>query len=200
MKIKIALVDDHQLFLEGMKTLLSTYPTIEVVFVAINAIEALEKLKYSEIDLLITDISMPNMNGLEFIKIVKSMYPKLKIMVISMFDSIDSVYYVDGYLLKETPIEKMVQTIYGIVENNERIIEPKLDSSKSISFNKVILGKREKEIVQLIAQEYTTETIAEKLFISKATVETHRRNIFIKLQVNNIAGLIKKAMQLGIIK
>lgn len=200
MKIKIALVDDHQLFLEGMKTLLSTYPTIEVVFVAINTIEALEKLKYSEIDLLITDISMPNMNGLEFIKIVKSIYPKLKIMVISMFDSIDSVYYVDGYLLKETPIEKMVQTIYGIVENNERIIEPKLDSSKSISFNKVILGKREKEIVQLIAQEYTTETIAEKLFISKATVETHRRNIFIKLQVNNIAGLIKKAMQLGIIK
>jgi DNA-binding NarL/FixJ family response regulator len=197
--IKIVLVDDHQMFLDGMIAVLSQEEDMQILFVENSAKVALKKIKNQVPDIVITDISMPDMNGLEFVKILKKDFPEIKILVLSMFENIQSSEGIDGYLLKETDKKTLIKSINGIVLRNEKhfIAENK---KNSLDFNKSILSPREKEIIQLIAQEYTTEQIAERLFISKNTIDTHRKNIFYKLDVKNIAGLVKKAFYLGILK
>ena len=197
--IKIAIIDDHQMFLDGMISVLSAQENFEILFTENNAKLALDKIKNEIPDIIITDISMPQMNGIEFIKIVKKDFPTIKILVLSMFRNIYSIENIDGYLLKETDIERLIQVINDIVLLNKKFIGENSIKNEDVEFKKTILSQREKEIIQLIAQEFTTEEIADKLYISKHTIETHRKNIFYKLQVKNIAGLIKKAIYLGVI-
>lgn len=197
--IRIVIVDDHPMFLEGMASVLSQQPNIGVLFTESNAKTALKKIKIDTPDLIITDISMPEMNGIEFIKILHQDFPHIKILVLSMHKSYHHIEHIDGYLLKETDKEELIEAINGIVLQNKKYFVEQLSKDSDFIFKKTILSKREKEIIKLIAQEYTTEEIAEKLFISKHTIESHRKNIFLKLQVKNIAGLIKKAIYLGII-
>jgi hypothetical protein len=199
-KIKIALVDDHQMFLDGMISVLSNQNEFEIVFVENNPQVALLKIRTNIPDILISDISMPEMNGLEFIKLVKKDFPDIKILVLSMFESLQSVQDIDGYLLKETNKEKLINTIKDIVQNDKKHFGTGQIIENTFDFKKSILTDREKEVIQLIADEYTTDQIAEKLNTSKSTIETHRKNIFYKLQVKNIAGLIKKAIYLGVVK
>lgn len=197
-KIELILVDDHKMFLEGMTAVLSKEDSFKVVRVLDNAKDALQALKETIPDLLITDISMPEMNGLEFIKALKKTYPRLKILVVSMFEQIQAFDQIDGYLLKETSYEELVKAIKGIVLNNEtHFYKAHKKTKTTLEFNKNIITSREKEIIKLIAKELTTNEIADKLFLSKRTVETHKKNIFFKLQVTNAAGLIKKAIYLG---
>lgn len=198
--IKIVVVDDHQMFLDGMISVLSNYEDFEILFVENSAKEALIKIKKNIPDIVITDISMPEMNGIEFIKILKNDYPEIKILVLSMFKNILSFKNMDGFLLKDTNKETLIKIIKEIVLKDEKHFEGEMNNENAIDFKKSILSKREKEIIQLIAQEYTTEEIAAKLIISKHTIDAHRKNIFFKLQVKNIAGLIKIAIQLGVIK
>lgn len=197
--IKIVIVDDHQMFLDGIVAVLSKEPNIEILFTENNAIEALGKLKRESPDLIITDVSMPNMNGVEFIKILKNDYPEIKILVLSMFENMQSFGDINGYLLKETDKETLIKAINGIVLKDEKFFMTSESKKNDFDFKKTILSNREKEIIRLIADEYTTDEIAEKLFISKHTIDAHRKNIFLKLQVKNIAGLIKKGIQLGVI-
>jgi DNA-binding NarL/FixJ family response regulator len=197
--IKIVLVDDHQMFLDGMIAVLSQEEDMQILFVENSAKVALKKIKNQVPDIVITDISMPDMNGLEFVKILKKDFPEIKILVLSMFENIQSSEGIDGYLLKETDKKTLIKAINGIVLRNEKHFVAE-NKKNSLDFNKSILSPREKEIIQLIAQEYTTEQIAERLFISKNTIDTHRKNIFYKLDVKNIAGLVKKAFYLGILK
>ncbi|MGV3695537.1 response regulator transcription factor [Flavobacterium sp.] len=197
--IKIVIVDDHQMFLDGMTSVLSGNPEFEVLFVENSARKALEKIKDNIPDIVISDISMPEMNGLEFIKILKNDFPEIKILVVSMFENILSFRNIDGFLLKDTDKEQLISVINDIVLRGKKHFAGR-NNENSIDFKKSVLSKREKEIIQLIAQEYTTEEIAERLIISKHTVEAHRKNIFFKLQVKNIAGLIKIAIQLGVLK
>lgn len=199
-KIKIALVDDHQMFLDGMISVLSNQKEFEIVFVENNPQVALLKIRTNIPDILISDISMPEMNGLEFIKMVKKDFPHVKILVLSMFESLQSVQDIDGYLLKETNKEKLINTITDIVQNDTKYFGSRQIIENTFDFKKSILTDREKEVIQLIADECTTDQIAEKLNTSKSTIETHRKNIFYKLQVKNIAGLIKKAIYLGVVK
>ena len=199
-KIKIALVDDHQMFLDGMISVLSNQKEFDILFVENNPKIALLKIKTNAPDILISDISMPEMNGLEFIKIVKQDFPKIKILVLSMFERLQSVQDIDGYLLKETSKEELVKTIIDIVQNEKKHFGSEQITKDTFNFKKSILTDREKEIIQLIANEYTTDEIAEKLFTSRSTIESHRKNIFYKLQVKNTAGLIKKAIYLGVVK
>ncbi|WP_445454020.1 response regulator [Flavobacterium sp. 25HG05S-40] len=199
-KIKIALVDDHQMFLDGMISVLSNEKEFEIVFVENNPQVALLKIRTNIPDILISDISMPEMNGLEFIKIVKQDFPDVKILVLSMFESLQSVEDIDGYLLKETSKEELINTIIDIVQNDKKHFGSGQIIKNTFDFKRSILTDREKEVIQLIANEYTTDQIAEKLSTSKSTIETHRKNIFYKLQVKNIAGLIKKAIYLGVVK
>jgi DNA-binding NarL/FixJ family response regulator len=198
--IKIVIVDDHQLFLDGLVSVLASEENIEILFVENKATEALKKIRNNQPDLVITDISMPEMNGLEFIKILRNEYPKIKILAISMFKNMQSYKDIDGFLLKETDKTELIATINGIVLDNQKYFVKTNDAIEEFDFKKTILSSREKEIIQLIAQEFNTEEIAEKLMLSKHTIEAHRKNIFFKLQVKNTAGLMNKSMHLGIIK
>jgi len=198
--IKIILVDDHVMFIEGINKVLSEKENIEVTGVFNSANEALDKMKIGIPDLLITDISMPELNGVEFIKIVKQLYPNLKIIVVSMFKLTQNLTGIDGYLLKETSYYELIKVIHLVVNKDEKYFYKDFkEESDNLDFNKTILTTREKEIIKLISEELTTEEIASKLFLSKHTVETHKKNIYQKLQVNNAAGLIKKGVFLGYI-
>jgi len=198
--ITIGLVDDHKMFLDGLISVLSIESDFEIAFAENNAKDALLKINENLPDIIITDISMPQMNGLEFIKILKKNFPSVKILVVSMFNNMQSIKDFDGFLLKETDRHDLIDAISGIVLRNERHFNGISSDLSLFEFSKSILSKREKEIIGLIAKEFTTDEIALRLNISKNTIETHRKNIFYKLQVKNIAGLIYKAFQLGVIK
>ena len=197
--IKIAVVDDHKMFLDGIVSVLSNEANIEVLFSENRAIEALKKIKTNRPDLIITDMSMPEMNGLEFIKELKIEYPEIKILVLSMFQNLNSFKDIDGFLLKETDSQTLINVINDIVLHNKKHFVGSENNPDVLDFKKSILSSREKEIIILIAQEFTTEEIAGKLIISKHTIEAHRKNIFLKLNVKNIAGLINVAVRLGVI-
>ncbi len=196
-KIKIAIIDDHLIFLEGLKLILQN--EFDIQYASNNPKDFLGKLESLDIDLLITDVSMPEISGIEVVKIVKEKHPKLKTLVMSTFKNMFNKKEIDAYLLKDTDSEILIKTIKEVVFENKKIFYQDLSSVESFDFNKNLVSKREREIIKLISEEYKTEEIAEKLFISKHTIEAHRKNIFMKLQVNNIAGLIKKAISLGII-
>jgi DNA-binding NarL/FixJ family response regulator len=195
--IKIILVDDHILFTEGLVAALSKDKEIEVVATFSDANNALETLKSNLPDLLITDISMPNMNGVEFIKKVNEKYPNLKILVASMYQQMIPSKNIDGYLLKDINTSEFIDAIKRIVLEDGKYFKKVPDKRIVEHFNKSILTKREKEIVQLIANELTVNEIAKELFISRLTIESHKKNIFLKLNVSTNAGLVKKALILG---
>ena len=198
--INIGIVDDHKMFLDGLISVLSNEPDFKIVFAEHSAKQALLKIKGDIPDIIITDISMPEMNGIEFIKILRNDFPNIKILVVSMFDNMQSLKDINGFLLKETDKQQLIEAIEGIVLRNETHFNGASTNQRLFEFNKSILSKREKEIIELIAKELTTDEIADKLEISKNTIETHRKNIFLKLHVKNIAGLIHKAVHLGVIK
>lgn len=199
-KIDIVVVDDHKMFLDGMISVLSGQENFTILFVENSAREALVKLNDQKPDIIITDISMPEMNGIEFIKIVRKNYPEIKILVLSMFDNLQSIENIDGYLLKETDTEELIAAINSIVLEDKKYFSGQKHKMDEDAWKGSVLTQREKQIIQLIAEEHTTGTMASTLNLSKGTIETHRKNIFFKLQVRNIAGLMKKALYLGIIK
>ncbi|WP_299670549.1 response regulator transcription factor [uncultured Polaribacter sp.] len=195
-KIKIILVDDHKLFIEGISAILKKEEDIEILATFLDAQKALDKLNVYKPELLITDISMPYMNGIEFIEKVKNRYPYLKILVVSMFPQIIPRKMIHGFILKDASSEDFIKAIRKIVLDEMSYFTTQKKITPLIN-NK--LTKREKEIVLLIAQEKTVNEIAENLFISRMTVETHKKNIFLKLNIKSNAGLIKKAFMLGLI-
>jgi len=196
--IKIAIIDDHLLFLKGLRMLLEQDGDFEIVHAYDNYSDLLKNIKLQEPDILITDISMPEINGIELSKMVRQIYPSVKIMVMSSYSNMMSPTDVDGYLLKDTESEVLIESIKKIVWNNDKVFHKDFQTVK-FDFNKSIVSKREKEIIDFISKGFTTDEIAEKLCISKHTVETHRKNIFNKLYVNNIAALVKTSIMLGLI-
>lgn len=198
--ISTVIVDDHQLFLDGLNTVLSQQEDITVMYCTTSAKNALNFIKHSPPHLVITDIAMPEMNGIEFIKLIKEFNPSIKILVISMFQNMHSYKNIDGYLLKESSMNRVLETVRGIVLHNKTYYDFKESPIEVYDFKDHILSPREKEIIRLISEELTSDEIAEKLSISQHTINTHRKNIFTKLHVKNIAGMVKKAIHLGIIK
>jgi DNA-binding NarL/FixJ family response regulator len=199
--IRIVIVDDHQLFLDGLSFALSKMEEMEILSVFNNPVDAIKYLKNHEVDLLISDISMPQMNGIEFIKKAKQLIPHVKTLVVSMFPSIHEIPDINGYLLKESSHEELQKAIKQIMLEGENYYysDYNKEVKETLEFKNSIITGREKEIIQLIAREKTVGEIAEQLFLSPHTIETHKKNIFLKLQVNNMAGLIKKALYLGYI-
>lgn len=198
-KINLILVDDHQLFLNGLKASLEKYDFITVLETFTNGKKALSFLKNNTVDLIITDISMPELNGIEFIKKVKEQHA-VKFLAISMFKPPHyQTNFYNGYLLKDTDISIVIKAIKSIVYDEVSFFYDDISNSEKFTFTKSIVTKRELEVIRLIGEEFTVDEIAEKLFLSKHTVETHKKNIFLKLQVKTNAGLVKKALQLGYI-
>lgn len=210
-KINLLIADDHTMFLQGIVSLLEQESEINIVGKAVNGIEALEKIKTENPDLVILDISMPEMDGIELSKILKKDFPEVKILVVSTHSNVKIISRlirigVNGYLLKnaeKSELLKAIQTIasgenYFSEETEERHLANHLKIEKQVSIL-TELSSREKEILVLIAHEYNTAEIAEKTFISLNTVNTHRRNLLSKLNAKNTAGLVKYAVENGLV-
>ena len=200
-RMKIFLVDDHAILLDGIKSILLKDDSLHVVGEASSAETALEFLKKNEIDLLITDFNLPEMDGLSLIRLVKKLSPKIKIIMLSMHDETHLVKEIlkqgiDGYILKKDSHVELLEAI-SAVRNGKVFLSNEISKMMihSLQFpdEERLLTDREREILKLISKEYNNKQIAEELFISERTVETHRKNIFRKTKTNNLVGLIKFA-------
>ncbi len=207
--IKILIADDHQLFADGIKSLLQSSKDIEVLFMASNGQEALTIIENNPnaVDLILTDVSMPLMSGIELCKAIKSKYPAIKVLIISMFNNATVVKEsvlaeADGYLLKTSNKEHFYTAIHRLLEDgtfyDEKIlpiIYNQFTKEKETESQKAVLSDREIEVLKLITQEFTSNEIAEKLFISKKTVDNHRHNILEKTNSKSTIGLLKYAIK-----
>lgn len=197
--MKILLVDDHVILMDGIKSLLEGVEEFEVVATKSTAEDALLYLKQQDIDILVTDYNLPGMDGLDLVRAVKKVIPKIKIIVLSQHDEVHLVKEilkegVQGYILKKDTHKELISAIHQISEGKMFMsseINKLLVDSLSFPDEHRLLTDREREILKLIAQEYTNKMIAEELFISERTVETHRKNIFRKTKTNSLVGLIK---------
>jgi len=199
--MKIYLTDDHAILLGGLIKILSTEDDLEVVGSAGTVSTTLDDLTQKNVDLLITDYNLPDDDGLTLVRRVKQKYPSMKIIVLSMHDEAHLIKEilkegVDGYILKKDSHTELVNAVRA-VKNDKVYLSSDVNSMlmKGLNSNEEqkLLTDREREILKLIAKEYTNKQMAEELFISERTVETHRKNIFRKTRTNNLVGLIKFA-------
>ncbi len=211
-KIRLILVDDHELVLKGLKSILEQEPDIDVVAEARNGVEALALLNRVEADLIVTDLKMPEMSGIELTRHVKQQHSHLKVLVLTLFKDREYVNAIieaeaEGYLLKNVEQPELLHAIRHIMNNGTyysqeiaSILKSEIKGRQHKSDAAHDLSKRELEIIGLICQEYSSTEIAEKLFISKSTVDVHRKNILQKTEAKNLVGLIRFAIQNGIVK
>lgn len=206
-KIKLLIVDDHQMIIDGIKSLLRKQKQFEFISEANSGEQALKLLETTTPDIVIADISMPGMDGKELIRHIKKQFPEIRILVLSMHNDAEIIGDVmileaEGYILKNTGLEELVKALQKIADGgtfySEEVVQTLLKKQKEfIRENKAqqVLSEREIEIIRLIALEYSNEEIAEQLFISKRTVETHRKNINVKTNVKTVIGLVKYAIR-----
>ncbi|GGG58495.1 response regulator [Epilithonimonas arachidiradicis] len=213
--IKVLIVDDHQLMIEGLRVLLEDEDCIKVVSGATSMTEALDFLKHYPVDIILMDINMPEASGIEITKNVKMLYPSVKIIALTMHEDISIISKMikagaSGYILKRTNMQEVIDAIKTVHQNGrylssnvqnvimDNLMSP-IDLLDAAEEGKAVLSAREIEVLQLIAKEYNNEQIGEALYISERTVEAHRRNIFIKTKTKSIVGLIKYALNEGLV-
>ena len=202
--IKLLIIEDHPLVVEGLKNLIESRDDFSLCGVAGNAREALLMLKDCLPDVILLDIMLPGMTGLELIDILRKDYPQSRVLVISTYSQ---RYYVEamlekgakGYLLKNAGNDEIIEAITAVYYDETYL-------SREIAFNRrknagqpVSLSRREIEVLKLVANGLTNKEIAEKLFISPLTVDSHRKNLIAKLEARNTASLIKIALEYGYI-
>ena len=197
--MKVIIVDDHAILLDGLEKLLDETRQFEIVGKASTMHEAVELLRTASIEMLITDYNLPDGDGLELVRAAKKINPLIKILVLSMHDEVHLVKEilkegVNGYLLKKDSQNELLNALENIKNGKVYLsddINNMLIQGLNVPDEQKLLTSREREILALIAQEYTNKLIAEALFISERTVETHRKNIFRKTKTSSIVGLIK---------
>ncbi len=219
-KIKVLIVDDHKMVRNGIRTMLET-PDKKYKFLlqeTENAEEGIEKAKKGMFDVIIMDYQLPRCNGADATRMILTSNPEAKVLALSSYDEymyIDNMLKANakGYVLKNISRDELIHAIEtimsgGVYYSNEVALklisfensnDAKKKSSRLDEEKEGILSKREIEILKLIAEEYTNEEIANKLFISKRTVDTHRQNLLNKLNVKNTAGLVKCAIDLKLL-
>ncbi len=207
-KIRILLADDHALVRDGMKTLLKDVSDFYVVGEASDGMEVIKKTEELTPDIVTLDISMPGMNGLDTIEVLHRRFPKTKILVLTMHENEEYAYQVfksgaGGYLLKNSDKKDLITAIRTVQKGDRyfsrsvsAVTEKDYDAEKKSS---IPLTRREKEILRLIVDGMTNQEIADKLFISPRTVDTHRSNLMQKLDIKNTAGLVRFAIENGIV-
>jgi DNA-binding NarL/FixJ family response regulator len=208
--IPIAITDDHTIVIEGIKTMLKSDKDIEVLQSFENLKDTFENLN-STIKVLLLDINLPDGNGINACKELLEKHPNLKIIALTNFE--DTVFIKQiikngamGYLLKNTDKKEITEAIKSVMDGKrylpKKISDILLNDSIGIQNSSYFIPKltvREKEILKLIIQEFTTEEIAVKLFVSTKTVESHRSNLIQKLGVKNSAGLVRVAFEKGLV-
>ena len=209
--INIAIADDHLLVINGLKAMIENTSDIKLLFSATSGYDLLSELKEKQPDVLLLDIQMPDINGIDLCKEVHARYPLVKIIALTNFEQSSYVKQMVrngalGYLLKNIDGKTLQAAIRTVVKDkpfiHEQIRNNMLNevlSGTKVTSQGISLTKRELEILGLVAKEMTNQEIADKLFISVRTVETHRVNLTQKLGVHNTAGLVKEAYKRGLI-
>jgi DNA-binding NarL/FixJ family response regulator len=215
MKIKLLLVDDHALVRSGMRSLLAQSPVISQIREASNGHEAIQIVAEYKPDLIVMDYEMPNFNGIYATREIMKQHPDSKVIILSAHFSgehiMEGIYAgIQGFLTKESKTSELLEAITAIAAGDtwfkgeiaERITPSLINVAKTGQKMKSNGGltNREREIVSMLASGLTPRTIAEKLSISKRTVEVHKSNVFKKLKINGISELIRYAIRQGIAK
>ncbi|RZS93073.1 response regulator transcription factor [Aquimarina brevivitae] len=212
-RYNVIIADDHKMFLDGLTSILASEGDLNILLTAKDGNQVIKFLEVNPketIDLVITDISMPDLNGIELNSLVKKHNSRIKTLVVSMHN--DPIMTeelitnnVDGYVPKNAEKLELIKAIRTLLKGDkyfstqikEAYLQNKFTQQKE---QEVKLTKREIEVITLIAEEYTTQEIADQLFLSKHTVESYRKNLMAKLNVRNLAGLTKYALRKKYIK
>lgn len=212
MLIKVAIVDDHPMLIRGLQNMLSCTSYIEVTGAYLSGSDFLKDISRNVPDILLLDIQMPECSGDELAGMLHKQYPELAILA---FTNLEHPYYITsmikngvrGYILKssgETALLNAIQTVYRGSYYFDPVINRQaadaLKPSSYVSLKKPLLTAREKEVLALIAADFSSQDIAAKLYITKRTVDFHRANLLLKMDAKNAASLVKKAIELGLIK
>ncbi|MDJ1501444.1 response regulator transcription factor [Xanthocytophaga agilis] len=203
-KIKVFLIDDHPMIIEGLKSSLSNTDTVDVVGAAINAFEGITFLKNNQVEVVLLDINLPDINGVEVCGKIRNEFPDVRIIALTTFNQYDYISEMmqsgaSGYVLKNATRDELVEAIHAVKANKKyfsaEVTETLLQRSGDTANKIPKLTRREKEILALVAQGLTNQEIADKLFISILTVISHRKNLLTKFEVTNTAALISFAMK-----
>ncbi|NBA89043.1 response regulator [Emticicia sp. CRIBPO] len=207
--VKVLIADDHQMFNDGMKMMLSPEPSIEVVGQVFSGKDVMDAIHRLNPKVILLDINMPHMNGLDAAAQIVKDYKEVKVIMLTMYN--DKKFIEDcqkmgvhGYVLKNSGIDEVMEAIVQVVEGKKyydpKLTKPTLENRHGDDFfmKQFQLTKREIEIIGLVGKSMTNEEIAEKLFLSIATVKTHRNNINLKLSINKPADLVKFAIEHGL--
>lgn len=205
------ITDDHPLVTEGLQNMLRYSTEMEVIGTYESGADLLQSLSRIQPDILLLDIHMPGGNGDEIARIIKRDYPLLPIIALT---NMDNIYYiksmlqqgVSGYLLKNIKREKLLQAIKTVYDGGtyldnvvkEKIAEEKENIKKQTAYGST-LTRREMDVLKLIAENNTSKEIADKLHLSKRTIDHHRESILSKMEVKNVSALVKKAIEMGLI-
>jgi two-component system response regulator NreC len=212
-QISVLIADDHTIVRSGVRLLLEAENDIQVVGEALNGIEALELAESLQPDVVLMDISMPEMDGLEATQQLKSRFPHINVLVLTMHRSDDYFFEMlkagaSGYILKGAKTSELISAVRKVQQGEvflypsmtQKLVQGYLQLAEWDSDREPTLSPREKEIFQLLAEGYTNKEIAEELVISPSTVHSHRSNLMIKLGLNNRRELLQYARKRGLIQ
>ena len=208
MLTRLIIADDHALFADGISILLEHQPHLQLVATVTNGVDLLHQLTIHPVDLILLDVSMPTMNGIEAAEKIREQHPHIRLLMVTMNDELPIIQAllkigVNGILLKNSNKTELLLAINEVMQGNtyysQKVMQQLSKTYTAPQYEAWQLTKREKEVLQLIYQGLSTSEMAEKLFVSTYTIETHRKNLFVKSGLNKSALLVKRAMELGYI-
>lgn len=204
MKTKVFITDDHYMVIEGIRSLIQQEPSVEWVGHATNASSCLAFLQKEQPDIILMDINLPDKSGIDLCREVKEKWPSVFVIGLSTFNQFSYISKMmdngaSGYLLKNATQAEIMEAIYIVMKGKQYLSGEAAQSLNQPPSQTITLTRREKEVLELIADGLTNNEIAEKLYIGITTVDTHRKNLLSKFDCRNVASLIKKAFQLRFI-
>lgn len=214
-KIRVLIAEDHTIVRQGLSALLRSEPDIEVAGEASDGLEAVEMAKKQMPNIVLMDVAMRNLNGLDATRKIKKLFPQMKVLVLTMYDNEECIFQIlkagaSGYLIKDSAMTDLVSAIRAVHQGDsylspsisKKVIEEYIRRAEIGEKQGVdnLLSDREREILQLIAEGHSLPQIASSLCISKKTVEAHKTHIMEKLNIHDKVGLIKYAIRMGLTK